>query len=246
MYRVEVPLTINRIITIFEGLKVWDHNKGTFSWATILKLFQVINFVSFVTSNIISAAITTNMQEAVLLTDFSILTGTHAVRMVYIVWKKSEILHFIDEIGVMCTDDIDESVRVSNKMSAFLKIAEIFLFACSGQAVLVIVFPILSNESVLNIAFPWEKTGLAFYISHIFVSLGTVYCVIWFLFTVIIWYLMLSCSLQYHLLGNQLRSLGKTYTTVKELKSCNPKQLQQQLFAVDLIRAIEAHRKIYR
>lgn len=108
------------------------------------------NFVSFVTINLISAAITPKLQETVLSTYFSIITGTHAVRMVYIVWKGNEIMHFIDEIGTNYTDDIDEFLCVRKNIGAFLNIAEIFVVSCSGQAVLmVIIFPILTNESLI-------------------------------------------------------------------------------------------------
>lgn len=244
MYRVEVPTTINRIIALFYRIKVWDRYDRTSISSTILKLFQAINYVSFVLSCIIGAAITPHMQEVVFLTDFSILTATHAVRMVYIMWKKAEIVQFIDEIGTHCTDYHGEFVRVRNKTSAFLKFAEMFVFACSGEVLLAIIFPIISNASIINIAFPWEKSGLAFWISHIFVSLGCIYSVIWFLLSVIVWYLMLNCSFKYQLLGNQLQGIGKTNTKVNELKACSPKQYQQSCLE-DLIKAIKTHRKIH-
>lgn len=244
MYRVDVPLTINRIIALFYRLRVWDRDKGSIS-ATVLTLFQIINYVLFVTCNITSAAITSNMQDTVLLTDFSILTGTHAVRMVYIVWKKAEILRFIDKVGTHYTEDIEQSVRITNQISAILKFAEILSLACCGNCVLIIVFPIVSNHSIINLTFSWEKTGLGFWISHIFLSLGTVYCIVWFLLTVIIWYLMLCCSFKYQLLGNQLRSLGKRDTTVEKPKAWSPIE-QQHFFLDDLIDAIKDHRDIHR
>lgn len=167
MYRVEVPTTINRIINLFYRLRLWDHYEGTFSCATVLRLFQAINFVFFVISTIISATITPKIQEAVFLTDFSILTVTHAARMVYIVWKKVEILKFIDEIGTHYIVDVDEFVRVRNKIGAFLKFAELFVLACFSNAIVAMIFPIFSHEIMVNIAFPWEKKGFAFWdMSH--------------------------------------------------------------------------------
>lgn len=240
MYRIEVPIFINRITVVFYRLRVWDRNEGNFTWATVLKMFQVINFITFATSATINAAITTNLQEAVLLTNFSILNGTHAIRMVYIVWKKTEILQFIDKIGTHVTDDMEESVLIRNKISALLKFAQTFVFACSCDLVLIIICPIFTNHSIINLALPWEKTRLVFWISHLYVSFSTTYCVIWFLITVIIWYLMICCSCQYQLLGNRLRNLGKRDTKATDLRA-----KQQELFVEDLIKAIKSHKEIH-
>lgn len=235
IYRTDVPITINRIVALFYKLRVWNRNDELSICSTVLKLLQAIHFLWFVASNITAAAITPNMQQVVFLSDFSILTATHAVRMVYIMWKQEEILKFIDEIGIHSTEDFDEFVRIKSRTRDFLKFADCFVLACSGEVTLVIIVPMISGKPIIDTAFFWEKTSLAFWTSHTSISLGCIYSVIWFLLSVIIWYLMLNCAFQYQLLGNQLKSIG----------SKNSGSLQQKSFVGDLIKAIKVHRRIY-
>lgn len=244
MYKIETPSTINRIVALYYGLRVWNRNEDTFILATLLTLFQAIFFVLFVTSVIVGAAIAPDMQEVVFLTDFAILTGTHTVRLLYIVWKKEEIRQFIEEIGTHCTDDVGEFVRVKSKISALMKFAEIFVLACSADVSLIIVHPIFSSSEIINIALPWKKSRLVFWIKHIIVSVGCVYSIIWFLFSVIIWFIMLNCSLKYQMLGDQLTNMGKTAPKGKELKVSSLKQ--HASCEEDLLKAIKTHRKIRR
>ncbi len=247
MYNTDIPDIIIRITESFYWLRVWSRNERTACFGTAIKVFHFAFFLSFLTSVIGGAFLSSDTHEFIFLADLTILLVVHAVRMFYIIWKKNDILTLIHQIGSHYANEFGELVSFTKKLKMFDKFAKTFVLICIIEVLFALIFPVVSSQKILlNIAFPWKTGATTFWITHSFIAIGCAYSILWFLLSVIIWYLMINLSSKYQLLGNQLRNMGVIKTKQIIDGSTQSETLQEELFLKTLVEAVRTHQKINR
>lgn len=97
----------------------------------------------------------------------------------------------------------------------------------------------------MKIAFPldWRNDETAFWIATIFLFTDVFLAISAILLSMIIWYLMLNCSLRYELLGIELKRLGEK--NEKRMEALSNKE-KQNMFRHDLKVVVDTHVHIRR
>lgn len=244
MYYVEIPNTINQIIVIFYELRLWNNKARTTFWERGIKFFHFIFYSSFVMSFAVEAFI--HDSDIIFLAVAFLITCLHMIRFCNIIWKMNEILTLINQLGTHCTNDLEKSIKVKNKLGRFMKFTKCFISACSFEGLLVLIFPIVSKKKLLtDFGFSWETHRIAFWLTDVYNFLGVVYSVLIFFLAIIIWYLMMNGAIRYEILGNQLQNMGMNRRNVMTAQSDKISLTEQEmLFIQDLIDAVEAHKTI--
>lgn len=216
MHRIEVNNIINKIIAVFRIFGLWDDDHRI----TKRKLFSLILMANFVTS-VILGAFESDVDQFV----FLIAAGcTHAVqfiKLVHIIWKKNQIFEFIHKSGAHIVQDYEKFTQINNKINKFTKPAACILLVIFLTCIVVLIcYGILGGKDLpAKIAFPmdWKNSEIGYWCAFTFFVVALVYSMVIFLFNVIIWYVMLSFSIEYQLLGDNLRRLGVHNCYVKYL-----------------------------
>ncbi len=246
MYRIEIPSTIHHLFGIFYRLGMWTHSDTTTFRDFCRKIFYLLYIVSFALSIALGALKTENTDECVFLTVVSVIILVQTYRMWIILWHKNEILLLIDQIGKHCTNDRGEFIRINKKLNVMMKFVRYFLIAFSISYLFgFVLYPITSdNRLILDIAFPldWNSSNIGFWMASGFVGVGAFLAIVCAIITKVIWYLMLSISFEYKLLGNQLKHMGMIRTGTPHFKVSLA--AQRQLFYKDFIMAVQMYDKI--
>lgn len=241
MNDIEVHSLITKILQSFYRLRLWNVTEKASLRITVLKLLQLFYFASFVASMAVGACMSYDKDEYIFLTVAAMINGVIVYRMATIIWKKNEILLFVRELGKHSIEHEGDFIRVNIKLENFIKFAKAFILMCVLGVTFALFVPVISSENklVFNIALPpqWKNNEVVFWIAHLYSVLGCTYSSLSLLLSVIIWYLMINCAIQYEMLGNQLRNLG-----LEKMKAS--KEEIQKLFLQDLIAAIEIHLKL--
>ncbi len=245
MYRIEIPSTIHQLMTIFYRLGMWNRSDTTTFRDFCRKLFCSIHFVSFVLSVALGALSTDDTDECVFLTAVAVLLIVQAYRIWIILWDGSRFMLLIHQIGTHSTNDQEEFIRINKKLNVSMKFLRYFIFAIVFSLCFdCVLFPFITKELTLNIAFPlnWHNSDVAFCIASAYLGGGAFCSLMCCILTNIIWYLMLSFSFEYQLLGNQIRHMGTIKADAPQLKVSLA--AQQKLFFKDFIAAIQTYDKI--
>ncbi len=245
MYKIEIPKTIHQLIGIFHRFGMWSDKNVTSFGEHCRKIFYFIYFLSFILSIAIGALTTKDNDECVFLTVVTIVGGVQVYRAWIILWDKNELLSLLHQIGNQSTDDREEFIRINNKLSVLMKFVRYFLISMAIVSSFgVIVFPITNERHlILNIAFPFDRNNseIAFWMAYVFIGSSCYFGITVAILTTIIWYLMLSVSFQYKILGSQLIEMGISMKTDGLKVSL---AAHQKLFFKDFIVAIKTYDKI--
>ncbi len=165
-----------------------------------------------------------------------------------ILWQKDRFLLLVHQIGTHSTNDQEEFIQINKKLNVSMKCVRSFMIVLALTGFFVaVVFPVTAKDKhlIFNIGFPfdWKNNELAFWLAYAFVGGGVFFCAVCAIITKMTWYLMISISFEYKILGNQLRHMGTSIRTgIPHLKVSLA--AQQQLFNEDLIVAIQTYDKI--
>ncbi len=243
MYQIEIPNTVQNLLGVLYLLGMWS---DTTSFGThCRKLLYFIYFASFVLWIAVGACITDDKDESVFLTVGLIVAVVQTYRMSIILWRKNGLLLLVNQICTYSTSNREEFIQISNKLNVFMKFVRYFMLAIVMTTFFGgVLFPITNENLTFNIAFPidWHSSEIAFFIASVFVGGGFFCGVVAAIINQMVWYLMLSISFEYQILGNQLRHMGTIKTGTTHLKVSLA--AQQQIFFKDFIAAIETYDKI--
>lgn len=171
---------LSYLITIFIGLSMCDDDEFVFQIA-VLMAYSVIN-----------------------------------VKLFYILRYQMEIFSFLRDLCSHSVSDQNESIRINGKLNVFVEFVTTFLLLASSGTVPFFCFrlPIFTNtrKLPLTIGFPlnWRTNQWSYWAAYFFISLNHVLTVVFMSSSVIIWYIMINCSIKYELLGSQFRKIGAT------------------------------------
>nr|QGW45398.1 odorant receptor 25 [Bradysia odoriphaga] len=190
-------------------------------------------------------------EDQLFLIETAIMTVIISVKILYIIWRKDEILQMLDQIGNYSIKNAIETKRINQKLKMFMKFMKIF-FSCSVLIAICAMFivPFIGSERKLffNIGFPldWRHSEFGFWAAYTFILTEMVPSAISILFSVIMWYLLLNCALRFEVLGQDLRNMGIIEEVVDELgnKRKISKMEKENQFAKDLVAAIKSYREI--
>lgn len=164
----------------------------------------------------------------------SIVAAVVSVKLWFIIWKQMQILRLLNRICNCSIRDHDNFSLIAGKLRSFMKFSIVFIVALNVAALFSAVLPLLRSERTFffKIAFPldWKPNEIAFWTANLFIFAGNALSIVAILFSVIIWYLMLNCSLRYEVLGNELRTMGAPRNEETENKTIISRNTKDKVF----------------
>ena|ERR1700744_6489905 len=239
MYYIEIPDTINRITASLYLLGFWESTNAT---TFFKRMFHIVYSVSFLILVFVGICTTKDKDEIALAVLANIIL-VNIFKMCHIILHEKQIVTFIDQAGNQSTNDQKEFIHISNKLKLFNRFVKCFIWMCAICVVFIAILPIFSQKKVLafSVGFPeWKNNAISFWMTHALIVGGSVYSLIFFLSTIIIWYLMMNFAIKYEMLGNQLRKLNDTKPETLKVSEA----VQEKIFLQQLISAIKTHRAI--
>lgn len=210
-----------------------------------MKLFHFSFFASFPLSLGVGAITSDDKKEAVFLAAAAIAVSVQVVRLFHIIWKRSDIVALIDKVSFIVKNEKDFA-RVNNQIKSFMKFAVCLVLIIALTMLFAFVIFAFSEEKKLpaNIAFPldYENSEFCYWLAFSYMIIVSIYSMVIFLLNIIIWYLMLSLSIKYYLLGNQFKRLGIISRMETKTQEKASEEEKNYSFFQDLIAAIESRR----
>ncbi|XP_037025860.1 odorant receptor 23a-like [Bradysia coprophila] len=237
---------INDMTTLFYRIGFWHRGPAASPRELCLKLFYCILYVQFPISLMGGAIISDTIGEAIFLMEPSVITSVMFTKLCVLIWKQNEIMEFLNGICVFPIRYDEDFMYVDVKLKRFMTFVRVVL----GVALVAVGFegilvPIITTERYLfyKIAFPWDwKTDdRAYWAAVAFEFMGIVFTVLAFVFSIVIWYLLLNCSLRYEVLGNEMGKMGSKWDKVRAKVSVMERE---NIFSRDLKASIESHLRI--
>lgn len=239
MFEIGIPFILQQIFAIFYLFGLWNKNETSLCNLG-RKSFYFVFYGTFIVSIFLGALESTNDDERSFLAVWSVIHSIHLYRIWFNVWRQKEILSFVHEIGRHYISDRMEFHDICNKLEMFMKFVRYFLLMVSTAVTfMLIVFPVVNPRRVfVNIAFPLDRSNseVAVWLAYGLLVGGLFFGIFGFLITIMLWYIMLSFSFKYELLGNQFRRLGMLRTSESGE--------QQELYREDFIEAMRQFDKI--
>ncbi|XP_037037879.1 putative odorant receptor 71a [Bradysia coprophila] len=265
MYSIKVDKTLQQFTKIFYQIGIWQNDeepnyrkigKKIFytSFGALLPIFYVTNVF-----------LCDDRNESIFSVQAVIMTTVIYVKSLYLLFKKPEILAFLnDQIVVHSIENREEYERANKKIKKFIGFVRPYFLSISITAALLILIklPTFSTDKGLPvfISFSWNNSEMVYWLAYLFVSLSVVlYSVVNYI-TALIWYIMLNYSIEYELLGNKLKNVGgPTVTTIKnqDKNEKQKKNREQELsektfnsvpqsnkFVENLIIVVKSHRNM--
>lgn len=237
---------INDITTLFYRVGFWHQEPVASPRQLALKLFHCILYFQFSISLIGGAITTDSIGESVFLMQSSIIVTVLLIKLCFLIWKQNEIVEFLNRICKFPIRYDDDCIRVNVKLKKFVTFvrAMVVLSLAAGVAECVII-PIVTTEKYLfyEIAFPWDwrTNDAAYWTAVAFLFIEMLLTIASYLCSIIIWYLLMNCSLRYEVLANELRKIG--YCDEKVEFKMSVKEVESR-FTQDLKRSIYNYRQI--
>ncbi|XP_037052001.1 odorant receptor 94b-like [Bradysia coprophila] len=248
----KVDAIIIQIEKSFYRLGLWHRGEEATPRESAKKLFFSVYTLLLPISLLSGVSLTSEGKEDKLfLIEAAIMTVIMSVKILYIIWRKDEILQMLDQIGNYSIKNASEAKRINHRLKMFMNFMKIF-FSCSvliGVCAMFIV-PFIGSERKLffNIGFPlnWRHSEFAFWAAFTFILTEVALSAISILFSVIMWYLFLNCGLRFEALGHDLRDMGiiEEVVDVSGNKRKISKMEKENQFAKDLVAAIKSYREI--
>lgn len=247
---VQVNRSINHLTELFCCLGLWQRGLKATRRETWIKLFYSIFFLLLAISLIAGAIKSNDFGDSILLALLATQTILMLVRFCHIIWNKNEVVKLLRRIDVYPTEDNGELTPINSILKGFIKITTyFFIYAVLTVVVVLLIMPFVGKERKLfvDIAFPldYKNNEIAFWVAFLFLFVGTILVLISILFSILIWYLLLNCGLQYRVLGSKLRHIGIIKTTDPTVNRLRISKVEKQnLFYRDLIAAVKYHQDI--
>lgn len=244
MYKIEIHPIIGHVIKVLQLFGMWHKDDESFYRKMAKKTINSTILLSLFASLASGAYLSKDMNESVYLSAATVASALLVVKLSYILSKQNQIHQFLNEICVHTVTDAEEFDEINIKLNNFARfgymnmlsmVVAIFLFT-------ILSLPFFSSEKrlPLNVGFPldWKESLLGYWLAHTFVITAVVFAVVVTFFTIVYWYIMFNCSINYKILGNRLRKFGSR-TSVK-----SSEKAKQNLIVKDLINLIETHQGI--
>nr|QGW45377.1 odorant receptor 4 [Bradysia odoriphaga] len=240
MYSARIHKVIDQMISIFRRIGLWHGKDRPTARQLVLKSLYCIYYLSFMISLSLGARTAGTVDESIFLVEASIMAAVLNIKNWMFLWKQKEIAMLLDRNCVFTIRNEEDFAFYNDKVEKFIKFLKIFacctLYSFLGCSAL----PFFGSKKVffVDIAFPldWKNSETGFWMAYIFLVTECIITVLAMAFSIIIWYLLLHCSLRYAILGMEIKKMGRTEGKVK----MSAKE-QQVIFYQDLVASIEGH-----
>lgn len=178
------------------------------------------------------------------------------VKYWFLISKQYQILDLLNRVCVFSIRSADNCKIFNDKLTGFAFVFVFFVNLTLTASLGSIAATFFGNERsfVAEMAFPldYRNNEIAFWIAAIF-FIGAVFLMIFpHFFSVIIWYLLLVCTLRYEILGNELKNMGRMDKNIghekdfirRLTKTTKEKMTERQTvneFSKDLKNSVAAH-----
>lgn len=249
MHTIGVPNYIQKIMGLYIKLGLWQSGDRMTCKETNMKIFYTMYYLLVPTSFLTGAFVTEFWEESVFLVNATVITIVGLVRLWYLIWNKNEILELVERLGIHSIEDNEAYTLINRKLEIFIKFVTAFMTTTCFMACLVLGVPFIGDERQLFFKmwfpFDWKNNDIFYLIALIFLTTEGILSLISVTFAVLVWYLLLNCSMQFDNLASKLRAMGEIRAIEEapdERKvSVEEKQL---LFHRDLNDGIEFHKEI--
>lgn len=242
MYKVEVDPTLCRIIEIFRQIGIWPNEGITEIRKSLIRIFYLLHHFSFdffIAKSVYEAILSKDINQLVFLVEAQIGVFLITVKLVYLLWRKDEIVKFLNNsLLTHCTNEYNESMIAKQKIRkavAFIKVYTAALFLSLSLLVLLPLPIFTGDEKMLPLFVRFDLESdydiILYWISYTYISATCVLSAIYNSLMLFIWYIMYNYAIEYKLLGHRLKSLGTK----------TPNTYQQEL-----LQLIEAHNNLFK
>lgn len=233
MHGTEIHPVIKKITRFYYLVGFWHQGDIATKRELTVKLFYSLYLLAFVLSLAIGVTTQENRDESIYLAEVSVLNFVCLVKLCILIWEQKKIERLLHQVCVFTAQD-DENFTIFNQtLSPYIKFANVLLsstFICLICEVA--IYPFIGSEKTifLKIAFPlnWRNDEISFWMANFFFLTGGMVSVAGISLGVIVWYLLLVCSLRYKLLGSHMRKTDQRTTG-------------QQIYFRDLVVSIKEH-----
>lgn len=242
MHSTRIHTVINEIIYVLRGIGFWCQGATPTARELRIKTFYTLYYLLFVVSLVVGAITNKNLDESVFLAESSIAAAVVLVQMYILIWKQNRIELLLNR---MCVFSIRSEENISffkERLRKFVKFAIAFVWITIGACTVGnVTVPFIGSEKrfLFKMAFPldWRNNEISFWIAYVFILSETFLSITAVLFSVLVWYLLLHCSLRYEILGKDITTMGQiSGNFVKPSKKD-----KLNLFHHDLVTSIKDH-----
>lgn len=250
MHSAKLNQILYRISGLFHLLGIWQREEESPVRRAGRKLLFMLYYILFQIFLVTCACVSESTNETIFLVAVEILLSVVTIKLMYLLWKKDEILAFLfDPIVSHSTADADSSEFIDKEMKMFLNFVYSYLLLL-GTAFVFYIFSTLPMFSESGRKLPFfisftmvgQYSDIIYWMAYVFVISEILFGFSCTSINVVIWHILFNYSLEYHVLGNQLRNLGTNKMT-KTWKTTYPPGRTD--FHQDLIRLIRRHGKIF-
>ncbi len=235
-------------MSFFYRMGIWSRLNEETVREKILKIFYTFYFPLGISSLITGAIATDDDDERIFLTQISINCMVLQAKLLYLIWRKSEILEILNRVCCYDVNDHEELIFINNMLENLLTFTIVVFGAVNfSEFTSVVIVPIQFHDEkklFFNIGFPLdtENDEFAYWLADIFLATQMVIVTISLLFSVIVWYLMANCGLRYKVLGEKIKRIGGIKPV--DGKMTNKREISDSLYNRDLVDAIESHKNL--
>lgn len=221
MYKVKIDQTLCRMIEVYRRLGLWRNEEESdlrSSCIRILYFLQYLGFSLYLLMGTCHAYLNKDVNRVAFLFEAQIIVLVLTVKLVYLLWRKDEMLKFLnDPIVAHCTEDYGQLVKVNNKMEKVGLLYKAYTLNVIVSAFFEILLPltIFTNDVKMLPAFIRFRMEsdyeMIFYcMLYIYGSVSFLISTVYIFFILFIWYIMYNFAIEYKLLGHRFRSLHTT------------------------------------
>ncbi|XP_037032708.1 odorant receptor 94b-like [Bradysia coprophila] len=219
MYSIGIDKVISAIINFFYFIGLWHRGATATARERRTKLLYYICNSLFLVSLVAGAITNEEVGKKIFLAEASIVVIVLNVKLGLLIWKQNRIVNLLNRVcnfTVRCDEDLEFFNRTKGE---FIKFIISFIVMETIACFEVTLIPLVRSEKnlVIEIGFPWDykSSEIAFWTATIFLLPATVVTSIASFLSMIIWYLLLSCSLRYDILGSEMKRMGQKSEPMK-------------------------------
>lgn len=254
MYKIEINPTICRIFKLFYQFGIWPKEEESNFRKMCRKLFYLFNHILYQVFLVTCSYLSPDQNECIFLLAVDISVAVVTVKLIYVLWKSEESFEFLYvRIVDVSVGDREEFELFNKKLNKFVKFVHVYLLMICVTFIFVMssCLPIFSGEKQLplfiDFTLDWEYSEIIYWITYAFMGSQMACTVLFNLIILLIWYAMLTYSIEYQALVNQFRNLGMNGMNIrtKKVLKKNLKSETRNLYLQELIGLIKAHRNIF-
>lgn len=228
MYKVETDQTLRRLMQIYYWFGIWGNGDVSAFRKRCMRLLYLIQQSSFCIFFVIFTLLSGDNNEQIFFVEIEIVISVELVKCWYLLYRKDEILQFLnDPIVTHCNTDYDEWMEVNKKNNKFSKFIKVYSWALAAGILINIpvALPIFASEKKLPLFIPFDFESdydtVFYWLAFVYISISCFCCAIYTLATVFLWYIMFNYAIEYKLLRNKFRRLGYATTEMRKKSTAN-------------------------